>query len=402
MPVKVKGSKGYIDLIKQIEKYQTIAVNTKVSANAFAYVKGRMFDRWIDTSGSRSSGSSGFTEGDLITNPAYCIESLLRDECFSFRDKKITEITDSTHIIMSSLHSSVDDYYNNAVYYNIETQHKTFVIDFIGATKTLVLNDADIDSAVGNNVILQNIQGNEKIDDVSFDRVGNSTDGERKDWIFARDLIGESGAEDSIQEILSDCHCALFRNPKYRLVSYDPITIPDGTFSNPLKEKGNPLISLKTTNTDSLYSSFRMKYGYDYASGEFLYDLFCDEENYSLPDATWGLSAYAPLCKEVREKYKVNRRWETESYWIYDHPTALALFKRKIKYFTKPRANIFYVGSPYDHAQYQEGDKVLIDFPDYLPEGANNVTQFMINGIMYQLKKGAPEISFKLTELVSA
>jgi len=112
------------------------------TGKSYAYIGGRIFDYWIDLI-SGGARSNGYNKDDQVFIAPYIIESLLRDEKLSIRDLNITTVTDTTHIIVSGLASSENDYYNYATYYNATTLHKTYVTDYVGATKTLVLNDAD-------------------------------------------------------------------------------------------------------------------------------------------------------------------------------------------------------------------------------------------------------------------
>ena len=98
----------------------------------YAYTEGRMYDRWIDYStvadatrndSNGSVGDPGYNDGDLIKQPAYIVESVLRDECFIERDLTITSYVSSTSgggyytyvFTCTGVKSSVDDYYNNAI-----------------------------------------------------------------------------------------------------------------------------------------------------------------------------------------------------------------------------------------------------------------------------------------------
>ena len=249
--------------IKSIEDYGRLDVKTDILNNSFAYVKGRMYERWIDhieALDASKNRTTGDIETDLIDCPPYLIESLLRDENFVERDLQITDIhsgilidstttsatasklndsgggfsgvveigdyayndTDDTSttvtgidsdtvlsvaddifanaedyrivgaagtIRINDLKSSEDDYYNYAIYYNATTDHKTYVTDYVGSTKTLVLASADTSASADDNIFLQNIQGDLKIDYASFDAIGNTTNGTRKDWVFARSFI---------------------------------------------------------------------------------------------------------------------------------------------------------------------------------------------------------------------
>ena len=63
--------------------------NITSKTNAFQYMEGRNFYWWIDTGGR----SNGYATGDLIAQPAYVIESIIRDELAVEREALIKQAT---------------------------------------------------------------------------------------------------------------------------------------------------------------------------------------------------------------------------------------------------------------------------------------------------------------------
>ena len=253
--------------------HKTVTYENPIASDIFTPIKGSMFPRWID-SVSGSARANGRNESELIDNPAYIIEDILRTWCF--REQTIvTSVTSTTIIVVSGLKSSTDDYYNNAIYINATTGFRGYIADYAGSTKTLTLNDSDTGVTANDNIILSNIDGDNRINANSFDIVGagimesgtatstsagklvdsaadftavkvnqlvyNITDGTRATvlsvdsgtqltissdimasgesyqvtglrygWDFAKSLSKKEYASDTISQILFDSHCILF------------------------------------------------------------------------------------------------------------------------------------------------------------------------------------------------
>ncbi len=160
------------DRIKRSQYYGRPSKEPLLSQNnVYSLLKGRMFERWIDTAGSRTSGSTGYTAGNLIETPIYIIESLLRDEIYVERDLTITTIPAdpfSLLLTVDGLKSSQDDYYNNAIIYNHTNQWKDYVADYVGSIKRITLGVGSHTMSIGDNISLSNIQGNNRINDIFF------------------------------------------------------------------------------------------------------------------------------------------------------------------------------------------------------------------------------------------
>ena len=67
---------GYTRIIGERDKRRVLQDPKELSPNIFARLQGRMYGSWIEDGGR----SVGYAEDDLIEQPAYVIESILRDE----------------------------------------------------------------------------------------------------------------------------------------------------------------------------------------------------------------------------------------------------------------------------------------------------------------------------------
>jgi len=362
--------------------------------NSYSYLKGRMFEKWIDD----NSRTNGYNEDDLIECPPYDIESILRDEIFVERDLQITTVTDTTHIIIDELRSSDDDYYNGAVYYNATTLHKTYMTDYVGATKTLVLAVADASAATDDNIFITNIQGSNKVDYASFDVIGNTTNGLRKDWLFARSIYQKGNARDLLASLCFESHCILnFSNQKYKLIALDDGT-EDATWTSVAYDGGRQGISSALTPLENVYTSFRLKYHYDYGKGDYVKEWFVDGNGYTTGGTYLGATQQT-LCANAKTNYRIVNPFEYGCNWIYDDTTAEMLLVKLVAWFTKQRWITSWTQTFKDYCQYDIGDKIILNYPDFVPDSLNDSAKFMIFGKTITESKGRTFINFNLMEL---
>lgn len=393
------------DRINRRRAWLHSTVSTDVVTNTFAYVKGRAFERWIDNiqAGSRSNG---YNTGDLIDNPAYIIESLLRDENFVERDLRISVKTDTSNVIVNDLASSDDDYYNYALYYNATTGHKTYITDYDGGTKTLTLASADTSVAANDNIFLTNIQGDNKIDYASFDAVGNTTNGTRKDWVFERSFTEKQNIRDIISELCFESHCELVEsvNPDrgralFKLKALD--TGSADTWTNPVYQDGLEQIRISFTPIESIFTQFRLRYFYDYGKGDFIKEIYVDKKGYPTT-ATILSDTEKNLCADAEAKHNLFQLFEYESRNIYDDATAERFLQKKIGWFTKQRMIVSFrtlINTDIDFIKYELGDLIKINFSQGLPTGVNNSTIFMITNKRINPTVGGGYLDWELIEI---
>ena len=345
---------------------------------------------------------NGYSEDGLIECPPYIIESLLRDEIFAERDLKITTVTDTTHIIIDELQSPTDDYYNSVIYYNATTLHKTYITDYVGATKTLVLAVADASAASTNNVFITNIQGSTKIDYASFDTIGNTTDGSRgttaTKWIFAKSIYRKENARDLLASLCFESHCILnFSNQVYKLIALDDGT-EDATWTAVAYDSGREGISSALTPLENVYTSFRLKYHYDYGKGDYVKEWFVDGNGYTTGGTYLGATQQT-LCADAKTNYKIVNPFEYGCNWIYDDETAEMLLVKLVAWFTKQRWITSWTQTFKDYCQYDIGDKIILNYADFIPNALNNSSKFMIFGKTIVESKGRTYINFNMMEL---
>ena len=404
----IKGIGEYFKQFHRRSAWDDLGASTNVLSNIFAHVKGRMFDSWVDV----APRNNGYSEGDLIENPAYIIESLLRDENFTERDLRITTVGGTDDLLtITGLASSQDDYYNGAIYYNATTGVSRLITDYAGATKIITLEDAT-DAAVtaDDNVFITNIQGGNKIDYASFDLVGNTTDGSRgttaTKWIFGRSFAGKQDIRNILDELCFESHCELIEsiNPDTGLVQFKLVAIDSGsgdTWTNPAYIEGVEQIVAKLSSLDNIFTKFRLKYHYDYGKGDYLKEIYVDKNSYPT-DATVLSNIEKNLCEYAEQSYVASRLFEYDSMNIYNDATAEYLLQKKIQWFTKQRLMVRVITpitGNFDWVKYERGDQVKLNFSKGIPTGLNNSSMFMITNKTITPTISGGLITWELIEL---
>lgn len=376
---------------------------------SFIYGKGMEFERWIDyTNGvARVNGKSA---GDLIENPAYVIESILRDWVLSERSLRIDVRHGDTVCEMDGsvngrgVLSSTNDYYNNAIWYNHTTGHKSYVTDFNGTSKYVYINDADTSMAAGDWVTITNIQGDNLIDTTSFDAIGNTTNGLRNGYKLANSIKDVVTAKNLIDGICADFLLFLFKSgTKYKLATLEKKATADGTFSNPLKANGVEQVTTWTSDLGFYYSDFILRHGFSYPKGDYNYKMTCNPKG-----STSGLgSTYQSLCKTAADLYRQGARvYEREFPYIYNGMDSLPststtmhnIAKLLIKFYTRLRLFVEWNGDFKSHMTYEVGDQVKINFSKLIPNSLNNSAFFLITNKQIESVNGIPTVRFTLME----
>uniref|UniRef100_A0A6M3IKE6 Tail protein n=1 Tax=viral metagenome TaxID=1070528 RepID=A0A6M3IKE6_9ZZZZ len=116
----------------------------KTLGNAFVRVKGRLFGDWI----SEGTRNTGYSTTDFIEQPAYVIESIIRDEIHVERDLLWVGFNTTNNTIDLELFSGSNDYYNNAYLISVTSDWIKKVTDYDGTNHRITvasLTTADID-----------------------------------------------------------------------------------------------------------------------------------------------------------------------------------------------------------------------------------------------------------------
>lgn len=376
----------------------TPKIETELTNDIYAFVKGRIYGKWIDD----NSRDNGFNQSNLIQQPAYIIESLLRDEVFVERDLTIDSSASTTTCVISSLKSSTDDYYNGAEFFNVTTAAQSYVTDYDGSSKTITINDADASMAANDNVYITNIDGINRIAHTTFDAIGNTTNGTRKDWVFDRAINRAESANSFITKALFESHTILFQSyNKYKLIALDAASSGD-TWTKSLKQAGREFFDIGLTPLQNVITSFRLRYNYEHGKGTYAKEFYVDKNGFT-SGGTIISATEQTLCSNAETNYRIKNNFEYSSDWIYDLTTAEYLLQKLVGWFTKQRLIVTWTtplhDSSFDYIKYELGDQVKLNNTRMIPTGINNSSYFMIMSKQIMPLKGAPYIVWQLMEM---
>jgi len=385
--------------------------NEKYLNNGAMFLRGMEFERWIDyTNGS--TRTNGKNTGDLIENPAYVIESILRDWVFVERNRRIDTTSATNKAILSGavnglgLLNATDDYYNGAIWYNHKTGHKTYISDYVGSTKEVTLASADGSGlmAAGDYISITNIQGDNLIDTASFDALGNTTNGLRNGYKLATSIKDFETAKNIIDGICADFLLFLFKSgTKYKIATLEKKATADGTFSNPLKANGTEQVTTWINSLDGYYSDFKFRHFFEFAKNEYNFSMTCNSNG-----STSGLgSTYEGYCKTADAQYRQGvRLFEREFPYIFNGMDSLpsttttmhSIAKLLITFYTRLRFFVDWYGDFKNHITYEIGDQVKINYSGAIPTGLNNSAFFLITDKQIESVNGIPTVRFTLME----
>ena len=394
-----------------------------------------------------------YNTDDLIENPAYVTESIIRDWILTEFGLSLTSGATDTWVI-NGANVSIADYYNGSIVVNVTKNERYSVTDYYvsGSDKTFVLSaSATWDAA--DKVYIKNIQAN--IDENAFDvlgagvvetgtttstttnklidsaqnfsstvlagmRVKNTTDttysyvksvdsniqltleddiiisgenysiyGAREGWKFARSLNTQQTSQQVLNQLCYESHCMLFKSYN----DYRLVALEDGntvgTLTQPYIENGLPQISTKLTSLLNIYTDFTLNYAYNYAKK--IYTKKATVNKNATSNAY--LDSLKTYCSDAGTNYKVSRKFEYNSDWIQDDSTALYLLERLVLWNTYQRMIVSWTGDIENHIHYEIGDRVLINYDYMMPTGKNNSQVYIIIGKTISPKKKVVQFS---------
>lgn len=381
--------------------------STKIFNKIVAFAKGRMFDDIM-----LAGRSNGYNVGDLIENPAYIIESLIRHELASEIDLIASSVTLSsgyTKIAFNStsgyLLSDLDGYYETAYLHNITKDYIALVEFYVGSTKEVYIDGSYYtDTATTDKYKMINIKGDTLIDTTSFDYVGNATNGVRKDWKFAKSINEINTFGDIVKRLCFESFTSIVKSgTKYKLIPVlESRPIVHGILDNPLYSNGMPLINYTYTQLDSIYTDYEINYCYENGRNEYSKTIVVNNNfgtNIGEGSIVVAFAEEQVKIKNAIKNYKVSKKFVYSCDWICDNTTAGYFTRRIIDLYTKQRLIVTYTGDIKNHIQYEVGDVVKINYPKMIPASLNNSAQFQIQGKSIDMTKRNGSVTFSLLEI---
>lgn len=233
-----------------------------------------------------------------------------------------------------------------------------------------------------------------KIDYESFDDVGNDTDGDRKDWKFAK-IINE--AEDSINIIGQFCKQAgliYFQNyeNKEKVVALKKRTAGK-TIDRTTIQQG--IINVRFSHLNQIYNEFYLNYNKHPGNNNFAKTLFITASDHNLSSNTRSgtPNTFTGLCSDSQDKYLKTNRLTLDCDWIRDDATAELLIKWLAEWLCYRKYIVEFKTDGLDHIDLELGDQVKIDHM-LLPTGVSNDDSFLLYDISDDLNNDRMKFRF--------
>lgn len=238
-----------------------------------------------------------------------------------------------------------------------------------------------------------------EIDYNSFDTLGNTTDGERKDWAFGNQIESTILSQEAIRNICSQAGMIYLEDyqNKSKIVSLiehtEVKTIDWSTIY-----RDSPQV--KFSKLQNVYNAFTLNYDRSWTTGGFNSTRYLNSSatNMTSNVRSGTPNTYTGLCGDSEDAIGgVTRELKIDCDWIRDDTTIDLLLKWLAEWLCY-RKYIFGWSSGLDHVELEIGDQVLIDHT-LLPTGVSNSAHFMIFEINYNLNGDTQK--FKAIEIPS-
>lgn len=253
------------------------------------------------------------------------------------------------------------------------------------------------------------------IDTTSFDALGDTTNGTRKDWKVAGSILERKIGFEHIGEICKEFHMSLVNTSdgKYKTIAHETIsgiyTIQPGD----IYFDGYPQIWISQTDNNSIYNDYILNYAYDYTTSKtkssiFVSDINGDtflENNITNTGALRG-TYYTTWCDDSRTRYGgAIRQFKLDSMFIQDAATAELSLKKTMDWLAFKRLKVKMYANPSNNTMaLQVGDVIMIN-NTILTSLFSSIASFVITRINYPSQNKVftqPYITIECLELPSA
>lgn len=231
----------------------------------------------------------------------------------------------------------------------------------------------------------------------SFDDIGNTTDGERKNWKFAMRVAKENDSLDIVREFCQNCWLIYFTDyenkekvtdlPKQSDIGSTSRTLDIIKLTNP--KAGKSSIKIGKISVKNIYTDFFLKYRQNRMTDNY------EKMEYCNPDESSIGSIPKSQCIEANTNFKIRRTYTFEANWIDDETTARNLLTLIVEWFHWWHYPVGFTTS-LNAVDLELADRVKIDHP-FLPSGIRNNKIFMVTSIRLNCNKD--EIQLKLIQI---
>lgn len=168
----------------------------------------------------------------------------------------------------------------------------------------------------------------------SFDVLGNTTNGVRKDWKYARSIIEQRYSQDYIREVAQEAgllYCKDYQN-KETLIALDRYAPVLQINASHIREENKlQQIRLRRTHIKYIHNEFYLNYKLNYATNNFDKQVFINASATNMASNVRSdkspLNTYTGLCSTSQTRYSKVQRLTMDARNIRDDATAELLIK---------------------------------------------------------------------------
>jgi hypothetical protein len=252
--------------------------------------------------------------------------------------------------------------------------------------------------------------GSSEIDFAAVDVLGNTTNGLRKDWKFARSLNTVERSDSIVSRLAYESFLRVVKTAdgKRKLVALDTNSATPYVIE---QDQMNRKPLLGHSHQSFIRNQFNVGYAYNYATGAFEKSIVVDEAKSTLTSNTFTPSSFTPdeasgvvkygngssdsLCGVSQSRYGIKNRMEENLLWVYDDATANLFVKKMVEWRYAPHLILDIAGWWGDTASstrkplisYEHGDQCYVDHPLLDSAISNTIVFIVTNKIIYKQER---------------
>lgn len=229
--------------------------------------------------------------------------------------------------------------------------------------------------------------GSSGIDWESFDTLGNTTDGERKDWKLATIIGVQDNSLNMIADFCQQAGLVFFQNYENK---EKVITLKKQTAVKTIDRttiRGDS-IEVGFSELENVLNEFYLNYDKSWVTGNYRKTLYvtASSNNLSSNSRSGTPNTYTDLCSDSQSKYNTTKRLTMDCDWINDEATAELLIKWLAEWHCYRKRIFPFKTRGLEHVNLEMGDQVNIDHT-LLPAGVSDDASFVIFDIKDDLDK---------------
>lgn len=232
-----------------------------------------------------------------------------------------------------------------------------------------------------------------EIDKISFDEAGNTTDGDRKDWLFDGSVKEQNDSVEVIKKFCQEAGLIYFQNyeNKESIKALKKKTAVK-TIDRTTIQENSPVTKLSPL--DTVYNEFYIHYRRN-SQDVYAATLYVTAGDHNLSSNTRSgtPNTYTGLCSDSQSKYLQTKRFELECDWILDDATAEKLIKWLAEWHCYRKYIIEFETDGLDDIGLELGDQVKIDHT-LLPTGISNDASFLLYDVSHNLDRDRMKFKF--------